>query len=103
MIIGLPSVFSTPELVTRPAQELPGTECKAAESQLLKDYMSLRRMVGWIGTLLPATLIAGNTIFARTLPDSMSDYYYTPMRNILIAGLSALRSTASRSCLSSRH
>jgi hypothetical protein len=78
------------QFITRPAQELPGTECEAAESQLLRDFMSLRRMVGWIGTLLPATLIAGNTIFTRTLPDSMSDYYYTHMRNILIAGLSAL-------------
>jgi hypothetical protein len=78
------------QFITRPAQELPGTEREAAESPLLKDYMSLRRMVGWIGTLLPATLIAGNTIFTRTLPDSMSDYYYTPMRNILIAALSAL-------------
>jgi hypothetical protein len=78
------------QFITRPAQELAGTECEAAESQVLRDYMSLRRMVGWIGTLLPATLIAGNAIFTRTLPDSVSDYYYTPMRNVLVAALCAL-------------
>jgi len=78
------------QFITRPAQELPGTGREAAESQIVRDYMSLRGMVGWIGTLLPATLIAGNTIFTRTLPDSMSDYYYTPMRNVLVAALSAL-------------
>jgi hypothetical protein len=78
------------QFTARPVQELLGPEREAAESQLLRDYMSLRRVVGWIGTLLPATLIAGNTIFTRTLPDSMSDYYYTHMRNILIAALSVL-------------
>jgi hypothetical protein len=65
-------------------------ERETVESQLLKDFMSLRRMVGWIGTLLPATLIAGNTVFTRSMPDSMSDYYYTHMRNVLIAALTAL-------------
>jgi len=78
------------QFVNRPAQELPGTAREAAESQVVGEYMTLRRMVGWIGTLLPATLIAGNTIFTRTLPDSVSDYYYTPMRNVLVAALCAL-------------
>jgi hypothetical protein len=65
-------------------------ECGEAGSEILSAYMSLRRMVGWIGTLLPPTLITGNMIFTRTLPDSMSDYYYTHMRNVLIASLTAL-------------
>jgi hypothetical protein len=67
-----------------------GAERRAAESELLRAYMSLRRTVGWIGTLLPVALITGNMIFTRTLPDSMSDYYYTHMRNLLIAALTAL-------------
>jgi len=79
-----------PQFIARPVPELPGTEREAAENRILRDYMSLRRLVGWIGTLLPATLIAGNTIFTRTMPDSMSDYYYTHMRNILIAALVTL-------------
>jgi hypothetical protein len=87
MEVGMP----TPQrFIARPVEEPLGTEPAAAERETLKGYMSLRRMVGWIGTLLPATLIAGNTIFTSTLPDSMSDYYYTHMRNILIAALSAL-------------
>lgn len=68
-----------------------GTERQAAERQfLVMDYMSLRQLVGWIGTLLPVTLIVGNAIVGTTMPDSMSDYYYTPMRNILVAALCAL-------------
>jgi hypothetical protein len=80
---------STTRPVREPREPL-GAEREAAESQVLKGYMSLRRLVGCIGALLPATLIAGNTIFTRTLPDSMSDYYYSHMRNILVAALSAL-------------
>lgn len=67
-----------------------GTEFQAAESRLIGDFMSQRRIVGWIGLLLPAVLIAGNTIFTTTLPNSISDYYFTHMRNILIASLCAL-------------
>jgi hypothetical protein len=78
------------QFIRGPVQEPLAAEREAAQSQILTGYMSLRRMVGWIGTLLPATLIAGNTIFTRTMPDSMSDYYYTHMRNILIAALTAL-------------
>lgn len=45
------------QFITRPAQELPGTERDAAESQVFGDYMALRRMVGWIGTLLPVAAV----------------------------------------------
>jgi hypothetical protein len=83
-------VAASQQFITRPVEESSGAERQAVESQIAGGYMSLRRMVGWIGTLLPATLIAGNAIFTRTMPDSMSDYYYTHMRNILIAALCAL-------------
>lgn len=55
------------------------------------SYTFLRKIVGWIGTLLPVVLIAGNAIFfAWPRPDSMSGYYYTPMRNLLVGALCAL-------------
>jgi hypothetical protein len=85
---------SRPQRRTPPQKQVGamsvGAECGQAGSEILSAYMSLRRMVGWIGTLLPATLITGNMIFTRALPDSMSDYYYTHMRNLLIAALSVL-------------
>jgi hypothetical protein len=66
------------------------SERAAVECVLLGDYMSLRQLVGWIGTLLPPTLIVGNTFFTTTVPDSLSDYYFTHMRNVLVAALCAL-------------
>jgi hypothetical protein len=64
---------------------------KKAANQLVINYLYLRKTVGWVGTLLPVILIAGNAIFFTTvLPDSMSSYYYTHMRNIFVGSLCAL-------------
>lgn len=64
---------------------------KKDANQLIISYMYLRKTVGWIGTLLPAVLIAGNVIFfSKSLPGSMSGYYYTHMRNVFVGALCAL-------------
>lgn len=61
------------------------------KNELIISYMFLRKTVGWIGTLLPVVLIAGNVIFfTRALPGSMSGYYYTHMRNVFVGALCAL-------------
>ncbi len=61
------------------------------KNDLVIDYLYLRKTVGWIGTLLPVVLISGNVMFfSTTLPDSMSSYYYTHMRNIFVGALCAL-------------
>src|SRR5215471_19144058 len=61
------------------------------KNELIISYMFLRKAVGWIGTLLPVTLITGNVIFFTTsLPGSMSGYYYTHMRDIFVGALCAL-------------
>lgn len=61
------------------------------KNELIISYMYLRKAVGWIGTLLPVVLIAGNVIFFTTsLPGSMSGYYYTHMRNVFVGALCAL-------------
>jgi hypothetical protein len=61
------------------------------ENELVINYLNLRRTVGWIGTLLPVVLIAGNAIFFTTdLPGSMSGYYYTHMRDVFVGALCAL-------------
>jgi hypothetical protein len=52
--------------------------------------MFLRKTVGWIGTLLPIVLLAGNAIFTTAMPGSMSGYYYTHMRNVFVGALCAL-------------
>jgi hypothetical protein len=60
------------------------------ERELGIDYLALRRVVGCIGLLLPLSLYLGNRIVSSNLPDSMSAYYYTAMRNLLVGALCAL-------------
>ena len=58
---------------------------------MVGSFLLLRRAIGWIGTLLPIVVIAGDAAFSSgPLPNSLSDYYYTPMRNILVGALCVL-------------
>src|SRR5512146_1185064 len=68
---------------------MAGTE--AGQLRLAAAYLLLRKAIGWIGTLLPVVLIAGEAAFYSTaLPGSMSGYYYTPMRNVFVGALCVL-------------
>lgn len=60
------------------------------ESQLVISYLALRFQVGVIGVLLPWVLLIGNWAIGGGTQASMSGYYYTPMRNILVGALCAL-------------
>jgi hypothetical protein len=69
----------------------PVRQRRPEENELIISYMFLRKTVGWIGSLLPITLIISNMIFfTSSRPDSMSGYYYTGMRNVLVGALCAL-------------
>jgi hypothetical protein len=58
---------------------------------VVATYLLLRKAIGWIGTLLPIVVIVGDAAFSSApLPNSLSDFYYTPMRNILIGALCVL-------------
>lgn len=58
---------------------------------VVATYLLLRKAIGWIGTLLPIVVIVGDAAFSSgPLPNSLSDYYYTPMRNILVGSLCVL-------------
>jgi hypothetical protein len=64
-----------------------GTEA----GSVVASYLLLRKAIGWIGTLLPVVLVAGDAAFTSTpLPIDLSGYYYTPMRNILEGALCVL-------------
>jgi hypothetical protein len=62
----------------------------AERNDLIISYMFLRQLVGCIGTLLPVALIAGNLMFSAAVRESISGYYYTPMRNVFVGALCAL-------------
>ena len=58
---------------------------------MVGSFLLLRKAIGWIGTLLPIVVIVGEAAFTPgPLPNSLSDYYYTPMRNILVGALCVL-------------
>lgn len=59
-------------------------------TQLSSNYLNVRKAVGWIGSLLPFGLLAGNLFATFNLPYSMSGYYYTPMRDLFVGTLCAL-------------
>lgn len=59
-------------------------------NELVISYLVLRKLVGWIGMLLPLVLMIGNAAMSAARPDSMSGYYYTPMRNVFVGALCAL-------------
>lgn len=60
--------------------------------RLTYSYLALRKAVGWIGILLPFVLLLGNTLIFGGGPGkpSISLYYHTPMRDVLVGGLCAV-------------
>ena len=56
------------------------------------SYAGMRRFVGWLGLSLPFVLPAGYVVFfsRHGFPGSISGYYYTGMRNYLVAALCVL-------------
>ena len=67
------------------------TEQKNDNPQLI-SYMLLRQIVGLLGIALPVLLIVGAFYYGDCdiVQKSISDYYHTKMRNILVGVLSAV-------------
>src|SRR5215468_1540580 len=61
-------------------------------SPLIISYLGLRKAVGFIGLGLPFVLIFGNQLFPDSpwFQYSISDYYYTHMRNVFVGSLCAI-------------
>lgn len=56
------------------------------------SYLALRKTVGWIGILLPFTLMFGSSvIFGEDVPlFDISMYYYSGMRDVFVGALCAI-------------
>ena len=58
---------------------------------LVLSYLGLRRAVGYIGIGLPFVLLIGKLLLqGGPLPGSISAYYYSDMRNVLVGALFAV-------------
>jgi hypothetical protein len=64
---------------------------REARSPEVLSYLTLRKAVGWIALCLPfALIVPWWLIRGDGLPSSISGYYYTGMRNLLVGSLCAI-------------
>jgi hypothetical protein len=62
-----------------------------SESNLVLSYLTLRRIIGFIGIGLPFALAVGKILLGEPgLQSSISGYYYTNVRNVLVGSLCAI-------------
>ena len=65
---------------------------KNKNDSLIVSYLTLRRLIGILGMLLPFACLLGGSVFRnKPVLDSISAYYYTNMRDVLtglLAGIS---------------
>lgn len=61
-------------------------------SDQIYSYLVLRNSLGWIGILLPFILLLGNSLVygCNCIQDSISRYYFTGMRDVLVGALCAI-------------
>jgi hypothetical protein len=79
----------------------PATNQVASTNQVMRSYMVLRNVIGLIAVGLPFAVYLGNWIIfshhrfgcllpiGNDLPDSLSGYYYSHMRNLFVGGMCA--------------
>lgn len=61
------------------------------QDSLVISYLKLRKAVGLIGIALPLVLVAGTVVVRGfSIEPSISDYYYTHMRNVFVGSLWAM-------------
>jgi hypothetical protein len=89
--------MSAPNLET--TSQPAATARTGLANQLAFSYMTLRRAIGWIGICLPFCVFAGNWVIfshhigtclvpiSNKLPDSLSGYYYSHMRDVFVGGM----------------
>jgi hypothetical protein len=63
----------------------------APQDPLVLSYLALRKAVGLVGFALPFALGIGGFLLSRQgIQITMSDYYYTGMRNVFVASLCSI-------------
>ncbi len=54
------------------------------------SFYRVRQALGWLGLMMPVVLIGGTLALGLPLPPSLSDFYYTPLRDVFVGILFAL-------------
>jgi hypothetical protein len=68
----------------------PTHQAQKSQNDLVLSYLALRQFLGYLGFVLPSALLLYAFGTSRVLEDSISDFYYTPMGDFLVAVLSAI-------------
>ncbi len=65
---------------------------KDVYSSQIYSYLTLRKAVGWIGIMIPFTMMIGMFILfdGNVVQKSISNYYYTGMRDVLVGAICAI-------------
>ena len=89
-----------PENITTRLQRISMEVRTASKDPAVLSYLSLRKAVGIVALALPFALMAGNIAFTPLGPSgtwphplfqgSISDYYYSPVGNVLVGALCAI-------------
>jgi hypothetical protein len=69
------------------------TGCQMAEDirdEVVRSFYRMRRMLGMLGLFLPVVLILGGFASLGIIAPSISDYYHTLMRDVLVGTLTAI-------------
>ncbi len=73
------------------AQKMAKKNQPVTTNTLVFSYLTLRKVIGVLGTVLPFVLYIGErVIFGKGLQASLSGYYYTDMRNVFVGTLFAI-------------
>jgi hypothetical protein len=73
------------------AREIDMPSNSPAAAALVFSYLTLRRAIGFLGIGLPFALVVGAIVLQGAgLEPSISDYYYTIMRNVFVGALCAI-------------
>jgi len=64
---------------------------KEDQNELVINYLTLRKALGWMGIALPFALMAGSYIWNDGyFETSISNYYYTVLRDVFVVTLCAV-------------
>jgi hypothetical protein len=80
------------EIPERDDIEQPGYRQLEKENKLVLSYLTVRKIIGVLGLLLPLILVLGSVLIGgcREIQQSISNYYHTSMRDVFVGYLCAL-------------
>lgn len=85
--------MSMREYVTPDTRGVDRTTATGANGVYVRAYLLLRRVIGWLGLLLPVVMILVGGFFLKGLFDvrgSLSAYYHSSMRDVFVGTLVAI-------------